>query len=205
MRQLSTVAMTVSMVLMAAGCAGNKQKGQEGAVPMAKIERAPGGDQAREAAPVTLKTGDAAPALSIEQWLQGSPVSGFEAGKVYVVEFWATWCPPCVAAIPHLNEVQSQHPDIVVIGVAGSERRPAAGQPDTRVDKLKEFIAKRGEGMSYRVAYDDDRSMPKAWMEPAGQGGIPCTFIVGRDGKIAWIGHPVAMDKPLAAAIRAAR
>lgn len=192
------------VILAAAGCA-NEKKTDNGSVPMAKIQGAPGGGEAREAAPITLKAGDAAPALSIEQWLKGSPVSGFESGKVYVVEFWATWCPPCVANIPHLNDTQAKHPEVVVIGVAGSERRPAEGQPDTRVEKLNAFIAQRGDGMNYRVAYDDDRSMPKAWMEPAGQNGIPCVFIVGGDGRIAWIGHPVAMDKHLATAIAAAK
>jgi thiol-disulfide isomerase/thioredoxin len=201
MRRIPAIVLTVSTLVLAAGCASEK-KSDNGSVPMAKIQAAPGGG-AGETAPVTLKAGDAAPALSIEQWLKGSPVSAFESGKVYVVEFWATWCPPCVASIPHLTEIQAKHPEIVVIGVAGSERRPADGQPDTRVEKLNAFIAQRGEGMTYRVAYDEDRSMPKSWMEPAGQGGIPCTFIVGRDGKIAWIGHPVAMDKHLDAAIAA--
>jgi len=190
------------LVALTAGCAQQKQAD---GTQMAKIQAAPGGGQAREATPITLKAGDPAPALSIEQWLKGSPVASIERGKVYVVEFWATWCTPCVANIPHLNGIQAKHPEVVVIGVAGSERRPAEGQPDTRVEKLNDFIAKRGDGMNYRVAYDDDRSMPKAWMEPAGQNGIPCVFIVGRDGKIAWIGHPVAMDKHLESAIAAAK
>lgn len=204
MNRLATLAVTGSAIIFAMGCASNKGN-DTGSAPIAKIQAAPGGGTASEREPVTLKAGDAAPALSIEQWLKGSPVTGFDPGKVYVVEFWATWCPPCVANIPHLNDTQAKHPEIVVIGVAGSERRPSDGQPDTRVEKLNEFMAKRGDGMNYRVGYDDDRSMPKAWMEPAGQNGIPCVFIVGGDGRIAWIGHPVAMDKYLEQAIAAAK
>ncbi|MBX3402325.1 MAG: TlpA family protein disulfide reductase [Phycisphaeraceae bacterium] len=196
--------MAGAAALAAAGCAsGNKESGS-GTAPMVIIEPAPGGAQ-REAAPITLRTGDPAPPLSIEQWLKGEPVNAFERGKVYVVEFWATWCPPCVAAIPHLNIMQKDHPSVVVIGIAGSERRPAPGQPDTRVERLQAFIAERGDGMNYRVAYDEDRSMPRTWMEPAGEGGIPCVFIVGGDGKIAWIGHPNAMEKHLKSAIAAAK
>lgn len=201
MNQLCSLSL-ISLIAITAGCA---QQAPSGGTQMAKIQAAPGSGEAREATPVTLKAGDVAPSLSIEQWLKGSPVNDFERGKVYVVEFWATWCPPCVANIPHLNSIQAKYPNVVVIGVAGSERRPAEGQPDTRIEKLNDFIAKRGDGMNYRVAYDDDRSMPKAWMEPAGQNGIPCVFIVGGDGKIAWIGHPVAMDKHLETAIAAAR
>lgn len=204
MLRLGAVVLTGCAMTFAAGCAGEKKK-ETGTAPMAKIQAAPGGGEPREAVPVTLRAGDAAPALSIEQWLKGAPVTGFEKGTVYVVEFWATWCPPCVANIPHLNDIQAKNPGVVVIGVAGSERRPAQGQPDTRVEKLNAFIAQRGEGMSYRVAYDEDRSMPKTWMEPAGENGIPCVFIVGGDGRIAWIGHPVAMDKHLEQAIAAAK
>ena len=58
---------------------------------------------------VTLHIGDPAPPLGPGRWLKGEPVSAFEPGKVYVVEFWATWCGPCIAAIPHISDLQKQH------------------------------------------------------------------------------------------------
>lgn len=67
------------------------------------------GQQREPAAPgagtqpaVTLKAGDPAPPLKIEKWLKSGPIERFEKGKVYVLEFWATWCPPCIASMPHL-------------------------------------------------------------------------------------------------------
>jgi thiol-disulfide isomerase/thioredoxin len=146
--------------------------------------------------PVTLEIGSKAPPISVETWVKGDEVKGFESGKVYVVEFWATWCGPCVASIPHLTELQKTHPEAVIMGVAASERGKK-DQPDARLAGLKTFVDKQGDGMAYRVAFDQDGSMDTAWMEASGRQGIPCTFIVGKDGLIEWIGHPMEMDAPL--------
>ena len=150
--------------------------------------------------PASLDIGSKAPPVTVEQWIKGDKVDAFDAGKVYVVEFWATWCGPCVASIPHLTEVQKSNPEVTVMGIASSERKKKDGT-DTRLAGLKTFVDKRGDGMGYRVAFDEDRSMGKAWMDAAGQDGIPCTFIVGKDGMIEWIGHPGEMDRPLAAVL----
>src|SRR5215813_3515388 len=71
------------------------------------------------AAEVTLKPGDPAPALHLSKWLKGEEVKEFEKGKVYVIECWATWCGPCIAAMPHVTELQRKYADqgVVVIGV----------------------------------------------------------------------------------------
>jgi thiol-disulfide isomerase/thioredoxin len=138
--------------------------------------------------------------MAQETWIKGDAVNGFEPGKIYVVEFWATWCGPCIKSIPHLSATQKAHPEVTVMGIAASERKKK-DQPDTRLDGLKTFVEKKGDDMAYRVAFDEDRSMGKAWMDAAGQNGIPCAFIVGKDGMIEWIGHPMGMDEPLAAVL----
>jgi thiol-disulfide isomerase/thioredoxin len=137
-----------------------------------------------------LGVGDPAPALKTGKWLQGEPVKQIENDKVYVVEFWATWCGPCVATIPHLNELQKKFADkgLVVIGQNVWE------DDDKAVPK---FIKKMGDKMSYRVALDDKQDseegeMANRWMKAAKQDGIPTAFVVGKDGKIAWIGHPMS-------------
>jgi hypothetical protein len=71
--------------------------------------------------------------------------------------------------------------------------------------KVPQFVTKQGDKMGYTVAMEqidegaeqNDGKMSKAWMQAAGQNGIPCSFIVDRDGTIAWIGHPMFMDKAL--------
>src|SRR6266568_1760611 len=65
----------------------------------------------KERPAVSLKPGDLAPALTVTKWLQGRPVPKFEPGGVYVVEFWATWCGPCIAFMPHLAELQARYRD----------------------------------------------------------------------------------------------
>ena len=143
------------------------------------------------AAAATLKVGDPAPKLETGKWVQGEPVKEFQKGKAYIVEFWATWCPPCRASIPHLNEVFIKYKDkgLVVIGQDCSE------QDDSRVAP---FVKQMGDKMTYRVALDNKASdkqgqMAKTWMKAAGQQGIPSAFLVDTKGVIAWIGHPMQL------------
>jgi len=68
-----------------------------------------------------------APPLNIKHWIQPreQPPSGWQdlTGKVVVIEFWATWCGPCVAAIPHLNELSRkfQNRGVQIISVSDEE------------------------------------------------------------------------------------
>jgi thiol-disulfide isomerase/thioredoxin len=145
-----------------------------------------------------LAVGDPAPKLEVKEFVKGDPVAKLEPGTVYVIEFWATWCGPCRTSIPHISELQAKYKDkgVVVIGVSVFESDPADVRP---------FVKEMGDKMAYRVALDDlgeggkrgDGKMAKGWMEAADQGGIPTAFIVNKDGKIAWIGHPMRMDDPL--------
>lgn len=189
---------------------GNKAPQPEApkSVPPAKI--VPMKDSSpKDTSPATLKVGDKAPAIKVDAWVKGQEVKKFEEGKVYVVEFWATWCGPCIASIPHLTKAQSEHPELTIIGVAASERMPQPDKkgrtgPDKRLEGVKEFVKKQGKDMDYRVAFDGDRDMAKEWMQAAKQNGIPCAFIVGHDGKLAYIGHPHDMDEALSKALKSA-
>ena len=73
---------------------------------------------AKKAVPITLKVGDPAPPLKATKWVQGSEVASLEKGKVYVVEFWATWCGPCIVMMPHLGDLQREYKNqgVTIIG-----------------------------------------------------------------------------------------
>ena len=149
-----------------------------------------------------LSIGSDAPALDIEHWLQDGkgffePVKEFEDDKVYVIEFWATWCGPCIQNMPHIAELQNQYrgQNVQIIGVS-----------DETEEEVKEFLdqdhpqleKKMGEvTAAYSLTADPDRSVHADYMEASNQQGIPTAFIVGKDGKIEWIGHPASMDPVL--------
>lgn len=134
----------------------------------------------------SLKIGDPAPKLAVSKWVKGEPVEAFEKGTIYVVECWATWCGPCIASIPEVSKMNTEFKDkgVTIIGMNVWERNVPSVEP---------FVKKMGDKMNYRVAMDDGNKTAQTWLMAAGMTGIPCAFIVGKDGKIAWIGHPVAM------------
>ena len=149
----------------------------------------------------TLMVGDRAPELAISEWVKGDEVTGFEEGKVYVVEFWATWCGPCIKGMPHVSKLQKEYKDkgVTIIGVNIWD------DPE----KVRPFMEEKGgdEMMEYTVAIEKSiegerhGEMATNWMKAAGQRGIPSAFIVDQRGFIAWIGHPMQMDDPLKAIV----
>ena len=151
----------------------------------------------------SLKVGSKAPSLNIDVWFsdrdeQFEHIRKFEDGKVYVVEFWATWCGPCVKSMPHLAELQDRFASkgVQVISVS-----------DEDADTVRDFLKSKYAGdptmtyadltADYCLTTDPDGSTYRDYMAASGQEGIPAAFIVGKTGVIEWIGHPMSMDDTL--------
>jgi len=131
-----------------------------------------------------FEVGDKAPKLSVAEWVKGEPVDIHEGlGKhVYVVEFWATWCAPCMYTIPHLTQVQKEFKNRGLICVSITREDPA---------KVKPFVKKMGDKMDYTIGIDKNDETSRAYMEAANQNGIPHAFVINTQGRLIWQGHPM--------------
>ena len=140
-----------------------------------------------------LKLGDAAPEVSVKMINEKEYGKTFSLAefkdKVVVLEFWATWCPPCRQSIPHLSKLQEKYKDkVVVIGISGEDR-----------ETVESFVKEQKE-MKYRVAIDDSDKTGEIYMAGFGVDGIPHAFMI-KEGKIIWHGHPLELDDELAKAV----
>ncbi len=148
-----------------------------------------------------LTIGDTAPPIDIAHWIKGEKVDEFESGKVYVVEFWATWCGPCRASMPHLSKLQEQYTDydVTFIGVSDENLQTVVSflfKEDKKDGKIN------NDRTRYTLTADPDKSVMNDYFRAAGQRGIPTAFIIGKDTKVEWIGHPMTMDEPLEAVVK---
>ena len=153
-----------------------------------------------------LTIGSTAPSLDIEHWLSDGhgkfgEVTDFESGKTYVVEFWATWCGPCIRSMPHLAELQESFANQGVQIISVSKEDLATVKtllPRKYKSPEDDGPTTYGELTSaYCLTTDPDESVNIDYMKAAHQNGIPCAFIVGKSGLIEYIGHPNGLEDPL--------
>jgi cytochrome c biogenesis protein CcmG/thiol:disulfide interchange protein DsbE len=91
-------------------------------------------------------------------------------GRVVVLDFWASWCPPCRASIPALEEFSRAHPDVVVLGVnVESERRA----PFVRA-------AHAELGATYPTVHDEDGTLQAAYRIT----GLPTLLVIDAEGRV---------------------
>jgi thiol-disulfide isomerase/thioredoxin len=142
----------------------------------------------------SLNIGDVAPDLRVSEWIKGTPIQKFEKGKVYVLEFWATWCRPCLAGMPHLSALARKYKDkvnVIAIDIYESQLKPKKSPAQVRA-----FVDSIGNQMEFSVAIEDSNFTVKDWIKNAEEknSGIPRTFVIDGNGRLAWIGYPSKLD-----------
>jgi thiol-disulfide isomerase/thioredoxin len=163
------------------------------------------------APPEPLAVGDMAPALDIAHYVSGvatdeeadsgaDPVTSFEAGHVYVLTFWGTWCEPSVLNLPRLGALQRKYAARKVTILAVSDE-PLPTVVRFLLASSGEAGARRDHPFGLLLTTDPDKSTHRAYYEAARLDGMPATFVIGKQGRVEWIGHPMAVAPVLDAIV----
>jgi len=125
--------------------------------------------------------GQESPPFHVGDWIkdEDSP-----RGRLTIIDFWATWCRPCIAAIPHMNQIAQHYGDRVFIVGISDESRGAfnRGMAERNL---------RTSGFEYSLALDTERRMANAF----GVQSIPNIAVISGDGIVRWQGHPNALTR----------
>ncbi|MGH9903023.1 MAG: TlpA disulfide reductase family protein, partial [Pyrinomonadaceae bacterium] len=160
----------------------------------------PGRDAAGGGASAATTT---APEIKAVEWVDQSPVKLSDLrGQVVLLDFWATWCGPCVVTIPHLNKLHKKYKDrgLTVIGLTRyyGEAEGREMTPQEELAFLRQFKKKFGVGYGFAVA---DSEINR---ETYGVAGIPTAVLIDRRGAVRHIIHGVypGSDEELTSAVR---
>ncbi len=126
----------------------------------------------------TNMQGQDAPRFYVEEWVS-EPLD--VENKTRVIEFWATWCPPCRKSIPHLNKLQKHFGDKVLF----------VGISDETTDKVASF--QKRIPMEYGVAIDASKKMKTEISCRA----IPLALVISKDNKVRWQGNPSQLTESI--------
>jgi thiol-disulfide isomerase/thioredoxin len=123
------------------------------------------------------------------EWLQGESVTSFEKDKIYIVELWATWCIPCIKAMPHISELHTKFKDKNVVFIAQDVM-------ENDKEKVLNFVRNKKELAGIRVGYagSNDSDFNQKWIKAAGIMSIPQTFII-QNNKLMWQTTPYMLNE----------
>jgi thiol-disulfide isomerase/thioredoxin len=169
-------ALLIAVALAAAACSRDEPAASGAAAPEAPAPTSASGPPAAASEPATpppapRQSSREMPALRVPT-LDGAPYDlATHRGKWVVVNFWATWCAPCLKEMPELSALHSMREDVEVVGLAYEEIEPA---------DMRAFLAKRP--VTYPIAIVDTYQPPADFETPR---GLPMTVLIAPDGRVA--------------------
>ncbi|MBY5735498.1 TlpA family protein disulfide reductase [Rhizobium leguminosarum] len=143
-----------------------------------------------------LNSGSPAPSIKVQHWLRGDPLSNFQLGKIYILDFLSTTCERCGPSLSHLAQLQERHSNIGVEVIAVASREEAATADEARAE-VDAWLTKWLPNSNIRIAFDHSGEMNEHWMDASLSLCVPQAFVVDRDRNIAFIGDPDALDEVL--------
>lgn len=134
-----------------------------------------------------IQVGQPSPPIIITDWIANVPADKDLTSYPVVLEFWATWCAPCIAAVPHLNELQSQ------FAHTGLRFVSLTDESTDKVDRLLKRVAFKSivasdQSKKTQIAYGNGKT---------GLDAFPLTVFIDAKGMIRWIGDPNYLDKTI--------
>ena len=116
----------------------------------------------------------------VQEWITKQPKMD---KKLLVIDFWATWCPPCRASIPHMNETASKFAaDVVCVGISDENKSTF----DAGMTKYKLDVA----SFTYSLVLDPSNKLSSFFKVK----GIPSCAVISSDGIVRWQGQPTELD-----------
>jgi len=176
MSRLFLVGAVLTVALALTGCAEPAPESESESAPEAPAAKPPAGEKQPPEKPADAASrGPKAPEIQAAYWLNTAPLSLADLrGKIVVLEFWATWCPPCRTTIPHLVKMYKTYKDkgVVFVSLTNEPRQ-----------KVEPFVGKMG------MVYPVGGGSPTGRVY--GVRGIPHAFIIDASGAVVWQGHPM--------------
>jgi thiol-disulfide isomerase/thioredoxin len=127
-----------------------------------------------------IKIGEKAPKINVSHWVHNKPINTEFENKFIVLEFWATWCGPCIAAVPHMNILQAEinNPDLLFVSITD--------EPEAKIKRILEkvdfkSIVVTDTTKKTQINFGDGRKGLEAY---------PMTVLIDNKGWVKWIGEP---------------
>ncbi len=133
-----------------------------------------------------LNLGEKAPGIIITEWIANVPENKDLGNKFKVVEFWTTWCGPCLSAVPHMNELAKEFGDEILFLSITNESPEKVNRTLKRMEFLSTVVT---DQTSYtQQEYGDGKSEYTA---------LPMTVLIDDKNIIKWIGQPQMLDRDI--------